>query len=416
MVAEGFTGPRPGLGRDVALVGGRVVPVGGDPIGRGTVLVLDGRVAALGPVEHVPVPDRLPVHDTTGLWVLPGLVEAHAHVGIYEDGVGPAGMDHNDLADPDTARLRALDAVNPADIAFADALAGGVTTVVVKPGSGNVIGGRCAALKTWGRTVDAMCLREPVAIKSALGENPKRVHGERKQLPSTRMGVAAVVRDACARATHHRQQLTRAASGRIAAPNPDLNAESVLLALEREIPWCQHAHRADDIATALRLAREHGYRLVLHHGTEAHLLAEEIVNAGVPVVVGPQLVSRSKVELRQRTLRTPGLLAAAGALVALTTDHPVVPIGLLILQAMLSMKEGLEPHEALRAVTVNPARIMGIDDRVGTLQPGRDADVVVWDGDPLELMSRVVTVYVEGRRVYDYDRDARVGRAANPWG
>ncbi len=378
-------------------------------------LVRDGRVVAVGRVDDVPVPDGVPVHDTTGRWVLPGFVEAHAHVGIFEDGEDWPGRDHNETTSPVTSRLRAMDGVNPADIAFVDALGGGVTSVVVKPGSANVVGGRTVALKTWGRTVDDMCFREPASLKSALGENPKRVYGDKKMLPSTRMGVAATVRDALERARYFRLQKEQAEAKGEIGPPPDPTSETLLLALEQGLPWCQHAHRADDIATALRLAAEFGYRLVLNHATEGHLLAAELAAAGVPCVVGPTLVSRSKVELRGRTLRTPALLHAAGVEVALTTDHPVVPIGFLVHEATFAVKEGLPADVALRAITVNPARFLGLDDRVGALRPGLDGDVVVWDGDPLDVMSRALTTYVEGRRVYDFDVEQVVGRAADPW-
>ena len=415
MATAGFTGgPAPST-RDVAVVGGRVVPVSGPVLETGTVLVRDGRIEAVGGVGDVPVPDGIPVHDATGRWVLPGFVEAHGHVGIWEDGEGAAGQDTNDMVDPVTARLRAMDGINPADIAFVDALGGGVTSIVVKPGSGNVIGGRTVALKAWGRTVDEMCFREPASIKSALGENPKRVYGEQKKLPTTRMGIAAILRDALDKAAYHGRQLAWAEEKGELAPPPDPTSETLLLALSGQVPWCQHAHRADDIATALRLSEEYGYRLVLNHATEGHLLAEELAARGVPCVVGPTLVSRMKVELRHRTLRTPALLAAAGVEVALTTDHPVVPIGFLVHQATFAVKEGLAPETALRSITVNPARFLGLDDRVGSLTPGLDGDVVVWDGDPLDVMSRALTTYVGGRRVYDFDVTGLVGRAADPW-
>jgi imidazolonepropionase-like amidohydrolase len=415
VAAAGFTGPPAPPGRDVAVVGGRVVPVDGEVVERGTVLVRDGRIAAVGRVDDVPVPDGVPVHDASGRWVLPGFVEAHGHLGIFEDGEDWPGRDHNEMVDPNGSRLRALDAVNPADIAFVDALGGGVTSVVVKPGSGNVVGGRTVAVKTWGRTVDAMCFREPASLKSALGENPKRVYSEAKKLPTTRMGIAAVLRDAFDRALYHRAQKLQAAERGEIGPPPDPTSDTLLLALDGRLAWCQHAHRADDIATALRLAQEYGYRLVLNHATEGHLLADELAAAGVPCVVGPTLGSRSKVELRHRTLRTPAVLFAAGVEVALSTDHPVVPIAFLVHQATFAVKEGLPASEALRAITVNPARFLGLDDRVGSLRPGLDGDLVVWDGDPLDVMSRALTTYVEGRRVYDFDVGQMVGRAADPW-
>lgn len=396
----------------IAIIGGRVVPVEGDPIEGGTVVLRDGRVSAVG--ADVEVPDGARVVDASGSWVLPGFVEAHAHMGVHEEAEGWAGDDTNEMTDPNGARMRALDAVNPADEGFRDALSGGVTTAVVKPGSGNPIGGRTVALKCWGRMVDEMLLREPVSVKSALGENPKRVYGDRKALPSTRQGVAAVIRDAMTKAQDYKARRDRAA--RDGEPfDRDPSCEVLVRVLDRELPWSQHSHRADDIATALRLAEEFGYRLIVNHGTEAHLIADVIAERGVPVVIGPLFTTRSKVELRGRHLRNPGLLARAGVTIAITTDHPVVPINFLVHQASLAVKEGLDRDEALRALTINPARIMGLDDRVGSLAPGKDADVVIWSGDPLDVFSRALRVFVGGREVYTWDDDASVGVVADPY-
>lgn len=399
---------------DIAITSGYVVPVDGDPVDGGTVLITGGRIAAVGPDSDVHVPEGVRTVDAAGSWVLPGFVESHGHVGIHEEAEGWAGDDTNEKTDPNGARLRALDAVNPADAGFADALAGGVTSVVVKPGSGNPIGGQTVALKCWGRSVDEMLVRHPVSVKSALGENPKRVYGERRELPSTRQGVAAVIRDAFGRAQDYRARREHAASE--GKPfDRDGGMEVLTRVLEGELPWCQHTHRADDISTALRLADEFGYRVVLNHGTEAHLLADEIARRGVPVIAGPLMTSRTKVEVRNRTLAGPGILDRAGVRVALTTDHPVVPIGFLVHQATLCVKEGLDPAAALRALTVNPAAIMGLEDRVGALAPGLDGDVVIWSGDPLEVMSRALRVFVEGREVYTFDTAARRGEVTDPY-
>lgn len=396
----------------VAVTGGRVVPVAGDTVEPGTVLVLDGRIAAVG--ASVEIPDGVPVVDATGRWVLPGFVEAHAHMGVIEDGEGWAGQDVNEMTDPVGARLRALDGINPADVGFADALSGGVTTAVVKPGSGNPIGGQTVAVKCWGRIVDEMVVRHPVSMKSALGENPKRVYGDKDRLPATRLGVAAVIRDAMRSAQDYRDR-RQAAEEKGEPFERDSTKEALVQVLDGELPWCQHAHRADDIATALRLADEFGYRLVLNHATEAHLLADVLAERGVPAVVGPLFTSRLKVELRHRTMRTPGLLARAGVLVALTTDHPVVPIHFLVHQATLAVKEGLDRDEALRTLTVNPARMLGLDDRVGSLAPGLDGDLVIWSGDPLDVMSRAEQVFVNGAQVYEWDGAAGRGRVADPY-
>lgn len=396
----------------IAITGGRVVPVEGEPIEGGTVLLEDSRVRAVG--ADVDVPDGAQVVDAAGAWVLPGFVEAHAHMGVHEEAEGWAGQDTNEMTDPNGARMRALDAINPADEGFRDALSGGVTTAVVKPGSGNPIGGQTVALKCWGRMVDEMLLREPVSVKSALGENPKRVYGDQKKLPSTRQGVAAVIRDAMMRAQDYKARRDHAAEN--GDPfDRDPSCEVLVRVLDRELPWSQHSHRADDIATALRLADEFGYRLIVNHGTEAHLIADVVAERGVPVVIGPLFTTRSKVELRNRHLRNPGLLARAGVTIAITTDHPVVPINFLVHQASLAVKEGLDRDEALRALTINPARIMGLDDRVGSLAPGKDADVVIWSGDPLDVFSRALRVFVGGREVYTWDDDASVGVVADPY-
>ncbi len=386
----------------------------GEPIDGGTVLVIDGTIAAVGPDAEVSVPDDVRVVDAGGAWVLPGFVESHGHIGVHEEAEGWAGQDTNEMTDPNGARMRALDAINPADTGFADALAGGVTSAVIKPGSGNPVGGQTVAVKCWGRTVDEMLIRQPVSVKSALGENPKRVYGEKKQLPSTRQGVAAVIRDLFTKAQDYLAKRDHAA----AEGKPferDAGMEVLVKVLSRELPWCQHTHRADDIATALRLADEFGYRVVINHGTEAHLLADEIARRDVPVISGPLFTTRSKVELRQRTLANPGILHRAGVKVAITTDHPVVPINFLVHQVTLCVKEGLDRDHALRTITANPAEILGLHDRVGALRPGLDGDVVIWSGDPLDVMSRALRVYIEGREVYTWDTARGEGHVLDPY-
>ena len=386
----------------LAIMGGRVVPVAGPPFEDGVVLISDGRIEAVG--RDVRVPEAAERLDAAGKVVLPGLVDAHTHLGVHEEAEGWAGQDTNEMTDPVTPHVRALDAINPADLAFADAVAGGVLTVNVNPGSGNPIGGQAAAIRTAGRTVDEMLLRAPSGLKSALGENPKRVYGDRKQLPSTRLGTAAVIRDALVKARNYLDKLDRGDDGE--PPERDLRWEALGLVLSGEIPWRQHCHRADDIATALRLADEFGYRLVIDHGTEAALLADRLAERGVPVLIGPLLTSRSKVELRNRSLANPGRLAAAGVELGIITDHPVVPIHLLHVQAALAVREGLDPAAALRAVTLTPARVLGLDGRLGSLEPGKDATLCVWSGDPLDARSRVETAWIEGRQVFGSDPDS----------
>jgi imidazolonepropionase-like amidohydrolase len=390
----------------MAIVGGRVVPIEGDPIENGVVLVENGRISAVGGSD-LAVPDGATVVPAEGRWVLPGFIDAHAHVGVHEEGEGWAGADVNEMTEPNTAHVRAVDAINPAEQGFRDAIGGGVLTVNVNPGSGNPIGGQTVAIKCWGRTVDEMVLRQPSGLKSALGENPKRVYGDRKQTPSTRLGTAGILRDAFTQAGNYLAKWANPDPDK--PPERDLKLEALAKVLRREIPWRQHCHRADDIATAMRIAEEFGYDLVIDHGTEAHLLADLIAARNIPVIIGPLFTSRSKVELRNRSLANPGRLDAAGVTIAITTDHPVVPIAFLIHQATLAVKEGLDPVTALRAVTINPARIIGVGDRLGSIEPGKDADLCVWSGDPLDVMSRVERAYVDGTQVYEYDYALREG-------
>jgi imidazolonepropionase-like amidohydrolase len=379
----------------LAIVGGQVIPIEGTPFSDGAILIEDGTITELG--RDMRVPDGVERVDASGKVVMPGLVDAHVHLGVHEEAEGWAGQDTNEATEPVTPQVRALDGINPADLGFGDAIAGGVLTVNVNPGSGNPIGGQTVAIRCAGRTVDEMVLRAPSGVKSALGENPKRVYGERKQLPSTRLGTAAVIRDAFVKAANYLEKRER---GEGEFVERDLRWEALGMVLRREVPWRQHCHRADDIATAMRLADEFGYRLVIDHGTEAALLADRIAERGVPVLIGPLLTSRSKVELRHRSLANPGKLAAAGVELAIITDHPVIPIQLLHVQAALSVKEGLDEATALRAVTLAPARVMGVDDRVGSLEPGKAATLCIWSGDPLDVRSRVEAAWIDGRQVH----------------
>jgi imidazolonepropionase-like amidohydrolase len=352
--------------------------------------------------------------------VLPGFIDAHTHLGAREEGEGWAGADTNELTGPIQAHVRVLDAVNPADGGFRDAIAGGVLAAGVTPGSGNPIGGQTVALRCWGRTVDDMVLRSPAGMKSALGENPKRVLGDRRVNPSSRLGTAAAIRSALVDAVNYlakeeqdQDQDGEEERGRLPVSR-DLKLEALGRVLRREIPWRQHCHRADDIATALRLAAEFGYDLVLDHCTEGYLIADKIAAAGVPVVCGPLITARSKVELRNRTIANPGLLAAAGVNVSIASDHPVVPVHLLVVQAALAVREGLDRKTALRALTINPARVLRVADQLGSLTPGKDADVVIWSGDPLDVMSRAERAFLRGREIYRYDPISRSGVYAAP--
>jgi imidazolonepropionase-like amidohydrolase len=384
-----------------AIIHAHVVPVVGEEFDDGVVLVQDGKVVATG--RDVTVPDGLEVVDAAGAWVVPGFVEAHGHVGIHEEANGSAGDDTNEMTNPDMSSVRAIDAVNIDDEGFRDALSGGITSIVIKPGSGNPIGGQSVAIKTWGgRTIDEQLISDSVSVKSALGENPKRVYGGKDKTPSTRLGVAKVIREAFLAADHYRQ--ARAAAAAKGEPFArDLGKETLARVLDGELVWDQHTHRHDDIATAIRLSEEFGYRLVVNHGTEGHKIADVLAEKDIPVIFGPLFTSRSKVELRDRAIANLAAIAAAGVRVAITTDAPVVPINMLVLQATMAVKEGLPRQTALEALTVNPATFLGFGDRVGQITPGYDADLVLWSGDPIDAMSRALRVWIDGAPVYAWD-------------
>lgn len=388
--------------RVLAITNAHVVPVEGEPFD-GTVLVEGGKILGLG--ASVAVPEGADVLDAKGQWLLPGFIDAHVHLGMDPEGELGSTSDVNEMTHPVMAGVRAIDAVDPFDPGFDDALAGGITTVNVNPGSGNPIGGQAIAMHTHGRYIEEMVLRCPSGVKSALGENPKTVYGDKKQTPSTRLGTALVIRQAFMDAQNW-----------MAKPEPrprDAHMEALAMVLRREIPWRQHCHRADDVATAIRLADEFGYDLVIDHGTEAHVLGDVLAARGTPVLIGPLFTTKSKPELRARSIANPGKLAAAGVEISIITDHPVVPINFLAHQASFAVKEGLDRDTALRAITINPAKVLGLAEQMGSLKVGKNADLVLWSGDPLDVMQRAMKVFIGGKPVYSYDATTRVGAAAS---
>jgi imidazolonepropionase-like amidohydrolase len=342
---------------------------------------------------------RVKIIDATGKWVLPGFIDAHCHVGIGEEIYRYEGDDLNEMTDPLTPELRAIDGINPEDEGFRDARLGGVTAAFTCPGSANVIGGTGVVLKTAGRVIEEMIVRDPAGLKAAFGENPKYVYGEQKKMPMTRMGTAALLRQAFVDAQNYREKLELGKNDSDKLPERDLGLETINLVLEKKIPLRAHAHRADDIMTAIRIAREFDIDLVLDHCTEGHKIADLIKRYGYPAAVGPSLTNRAKVELKDKTFETPGILARAGVKVALMTDHSVTPIEYLPLCAALAVRNGMDEEDALKAVTIWPAEILGVADRMGSLQEGKDADVVVWDGQPLSLDSTVHVVLINGQIV-----------------
>ena len=357
------------------------------------------QIAELGGMPVEPKPGE-EVIDAQGAGLYPGFVDAHTHLGMWEDGLTFEGDDGNEETDPVTPQLRAIDAINPVDRCFQEALHAGVTTVVTGPGSANAIGGQMAAVKTYGSCIDHMIVKAPFAIKMALGENPKSVYHGKNQAPSTRMSTAALIREQLYKAKRYQGELERAEKDEdFDMPEFDMKCEALLPALRREIQVHFHAHRADDIFTAVRIAKEFQLDYVVVHGTEAHLIAGGLVETGTRVLSGPFLCDRSKPELRNQTPSTPGILSGAGVPTAIITDHPVIPIQYLPVCAGLAVREDMDYEEALRAITINPAKICGLDHRLGSLEVGKDADLVLFDQDPLTIAAKPKMVIAGGKLV-----------------
>lgn len=340
------------------------------------------------------------VFDAEGMYAMPGIIDAHSHIGMWEDGMGREGSDGNEATNPVTPEMRSIDGINPFDRCFKEAVACGVTTAVTGPGSANVVGGTFVAMKLYGRSMDEMILKFPVAMKAAFGENPKRVYGD-KATPATRMAIAAILRKALAGALDYAKKIENAKDDPSKMPERDLGKEALLPVIRRELPLKIHCHRADDILTAIRIAKEFNVRFTLDHCTEGYLipdlLKETIEETGAGIIIGPLLTDRSKIELRNVSFSAPKALYDAGIDFAMMTDHPVIPEQYLPVCAALAVREGLPEDAALRSITINAARITGIDDRVGSLEVGKDADIAVFSGHPLDFRSRCVLCTVDGQ-------------------
>ena len=359
------------------------------------IAIENGKIIAIG-ADLIPAGGE-EVIDAAGLQVYPGFVDAHTHLGLDNYGMGFEGMDYNEMGDIVAAHLRGIDSFNPQDKAIPAALAGGVTTVGTGPGSANVLGGTFFAVKTYGNCVDDMLVRDPVAMKCAFGENPKRCYKDKGNC--ARMTTAAKLREML-HLTRDYMLRKEAAGGDIAKmPKYDMKYEALIPVVKGEIPLKAHAHRADDICTVLRIAKEMNVKVTLEHCTEGHLIVNELVRAGWPVAVGPTLTNASKIELVNKTFDTPGILARAGLSVSIITDASVIPQQYLPLCAGLAVKAGMDPFAALQAITINPAKHLGIEDRVGSLEVGKDADVVLCDGDPMVSSTVVKAVILNGKKV-----------------
>ena len=380
------------------IINAKLFPMSGPVLERGYIDFVK-KITGIGEKADMPFSDD-PVLDACGASVYPGFIDAHTHLGMWEDALGFEGDDGNEDTDPVTPQLRGIDAVNPTDKCFTEALEAGVTTVLTGPGSANPVGGQILAMKTMGRRVDDMVLCAPAAIKFALGENPKTVYHGKSQAPVTRMATAALIREMLAKAQKYRAAIVRAQCDEDAEePEFDAKCDALLPLIEGKIPAHFHAHRNDDIFTAIRIAKEFGLRYIIVHGTEGYTAADLLAAEGAPILCGPLLVDRGKPEMAALTPAAPGILQKAGVPIAIVTDHSVVPIQYLPLCAGLAAAEGLERMEALKAITIYPARICGIDRCVGSLEAGKDADMVLFDGDPLSLGAKPRAVFCNGKRV-----------------
>ncbi len=396
----------------LAVVNARLYPITSRPIENGALLVDGGKIVAIGAsagpsasptsVSGVPIPPDIQVVDAGGGYVLPGFVDAHAHLGLWGEWYGWAGQDGNESSSANTAEVRAIDAIYPEHTSFKDAVSGGVTTAQTTPGSGNALGGEMLVLKTngHGRVVDQMVVRNPSGMKAALGENPKRFHGlVQHRAPSTRMGTAAIIRQAFYKAQDYQRKLAAAKDDPTKLPDTDLQMLNLIKVLNHEMPLRIHAHRADDIVTAVRLAEEFAVDYSIEHCTDGAAVAEFLGSRHAKVNLGPSLGSRGKVETRALSFTNAAVLQAAGCHVSIITDHPFVAIQYLVACAALSCAAGLPEEEALKAVTINPAITVGVGDRVGSLEVGKDADFVIWRGHPFKVRSKVEKVFIEGRQV-----------------
>lgn len=365
------------------------------------IAIENGKITAVGAELSI---ENAVEYDLTGCVAVPGFIDAHCHIGMFEDGMGFEGDDGNEMSSTSTPEMRAIDAINPFDRCFEEAARGGVTTCVTGPGSANVVGGQFAAIKTHGRDVEDMLLRAPVAMKAAFGENPKRVYSAQKSI-FTRMQIAAILRKTLTKAAEYEKKVALAKDDPAKLPEKDLGMEAMLPVIRRELPLKVHAHRADDILTALRIAKEFNIRLTLDHCTEGYLIPELIKEGaaatGAGVIIGPLLSDRSKIELRNQSFEAPRILYENGVEFAMMTDHPVIPEQYLPVCASIAVKEGLPEYEALKSITINAARIVGIDDRVGSIEVGKDADIAVFNGDPLDVRARCVLTVINGEICHD---------------
>lgn len=380
------------------ITGGKILTMAGQVYENGTIEIENGKIKAVreGTIEGQPDNGEQVIH-VQGAWVMPGLIEAHCHMGITEEKKGMEGDDCNENIEPSTPYLRAIDAINTMDAAFDDAVRAGITSAMIGPGSSNVVGGQFAFIKTKGRRIDDLIVLAPAAMKIAFGENPKVNFSGQGKSPVTRMAIASILREELFKARQYQVRKEKADEDF----EEDYRMEPWLPVLRGEIPLKAHVHRADDIFTVIRIVREYGLSVTLDHCSEGHLIAPYLAEEGFPAIVGPDLSSRTKIEVQNMAFKTAHVLQEAGICTAITTDHPVSLIQSLPLCAGLAVKAGLPMEEGLKAITINPAIICNVADRVGSLEVGKDADIAIFDGNPMEVFTKTLYTIIDGGVVYD---------------
>ena len=381
------------------IINGHIKTMAGQEFDKGYLLIRDGKIRDLGwgdPASELLLEEKEELLDVDGALVMPGMIEAHCHIGITEQKKGMEGEDCNENVEPVTPFLRAIDAINPMDAAFDDAIRAGITSAMVGPGSSNVVGGQFAFLKLKGRRLDELIVKAPAAMKVAFGENPKVNFSGQGKTPVTRMAIASLLREELTKARQYCEKRKQNQKDF----QKDYRYECWVPVFEGQIPLKAHAHRVDDIFTAIRIAREFGLKLTLDHCSEGHLVAEELAKEGFPAIVGPDLTSRNKIEVQNVAFKTVGILNRAGLLTAITTDHPVSLIQSLPICAGFAVKMGLDLEEAYKCLTIHPARICGVADRVGSLEVGKDADIAIFDGNPMEVFTNTLYTLIDGKIVY----------------
>lgn len=376
-----------------------------ESIERGYILVENGKIKEIGNMENIPKYNGYKAINANGGYVMPGLIDAHSHIGLYEDSLGFEGDDGNEDTEPVTPHLRVIDGINPMDKAFREAVVAGVTSVAVSPGSANPIGGQLAAIKTSGICIDDMIIKAPIGIKFAMGENPKNTYNEKNETPITRMAIASILRDNLKKTLEYKERKNKAIENDEELPDFDQKFEALEMLIDGKICAHIHAHRADDIFTAIRICKEFNIKPILVHATEGHMIADFIARDNIKVISGPFMTDRSKPELANLTEESPAILKRAGVDVAITTDHPEIPVKYIMIAAVIAHRFGMSENDALRSITIEAAKILGLDDRIGSISCGKDADLVIFSGYPLDFKSFVNCVIINGKIVYERLKD-----------